>query len=91
MDYSTMYGASAKSGWIKKLIRDNEFDYSKLKKDVRGKENILKFVKKVENQRKPKEKLTWIKFVKHYADENNIGFKDAMKNVNCKNEYYKQK
>ena len=87
-----MYGASAKSGWIKKLIRDGEFDYSKLKKDVKGKENILKFSSKVEKARiKPKEKLTWIEFVKHYAEENNIGFKDAMQNANCKQEYYDQK
>ena len=90
MDYS-MLGGSAKSGWIKRLILDGEFDYSKLKKDVRGKENILKFSSKVEKQRMPKVKLTWIEYVKQYAQNNGIGFKDAMKSKKCKEEYHNHK
>ena len=97
MDYAMdneIIGGHLKSisrGFVVKNILNGTFDFDKLKKDVKGKENIKKFDNKIKKIRDIPNKLSWIKFVKQYSMATGLSFKDAMKNANCKQEYYDQK
>jgi len=69
-------GGSAKSNFIKHIIKTDRFDSSKMK----IKSNYIK------NKEKPI-KTTWIEHVKQFSLNNNISYKEAMSSMECRNQW----